>query len=55
MEPAINVGVSVLALILIFILIPYYFYRRRKRLLMEKLQYEIIYKKMEDITKECSK
>jgi len=45
----------VLILILIFLLVPYYFYRRRKRMLMEKLQYEIIYKKMEDITKECSK
>lgn len=45
----------VLILILIFLLVPYYFYRRRKRLLMEKLQYDIIYKKMEDITKEWLK
>jgi hypothetical protein len=46
---------SVILLILLIIFVPYYFYRRRKRILMEKLQYEIIYKKIEDVSNEWFK
>jgi hypothetical protein len=45
----------VILLIIIAFLVPYILYRRSRRAMMEKLQYEIIYKKMNDITREYAK
>ena len=47
--------ICVIILIIIAFLVPYILYRRSKRAMMEKLQYEIIYKKMNDITREYAK
>jgi hypothetical protein len=44
--------VLVIIVILLVLAIPYYLYRQRRRMMMEKLQYEVIYKKMDDISKE---
>jgi hypothetical protein len=46
--------ICVILLVLIVIIVPYYIYRKRRRALMEKLHYDIIYKKMDDITKDLS-
>jgi hypothetical protein len=47
--------ICVIILILIVLLVPYVIYRQRKRAMMEKLQYDVIYKKMDDITKELGR
>ena len=40
--------IGVIIVILLAIFIPYYFYRRNKRKLMDRLDYDIIYRKVED-------
>jgi hypothetical protein len=47
--------ICVIIVILIVLLVPYVIYRQRKRAMMEKLQYDVIYKKMDDITKELGR
>jgi len=41
-------AIGLIIVVLLAILIPYYFYRRNKRKLMDRLNYEIIYRKVED-------
>jgi len=41
-------GLGAIIVILLAILIPYYFYRRNKRKLLDRLDYDIIYRKVED-------
>jgi hypothetical protein len=43
------------SLIVLVFLVPYIIYRRRRKVMMEKLQYEIIYKKMNEISRDYSK
>lgn len=45
----------VIILIALVFLVPYLIYRRRRKVMMEKLQYEIIYKKMNEISRDYSK
>jgi len=47
--------IFVVILIIIVLLVPYILYRQKRKAQMEKLQYDVIYKKMDDISKELTK
>jgi hypothetical protein len=47
--------ICVIVLLLLILFIPYFMYRHRKKAMLERLQYDIIYKKLNDITRECAK